>query len=186
MNTGNREIEVRFLEVDVPKLTVKLAAAGAEDGGEELLREIIFYGNDVTAEARKFIRLRQERAGTFMTFKHHQEFSATGTREVEVKVDDLARARVLLEALGFAAFREQEKRRHAFTLGTVHVDIVTWSKLPPLVELEGPNEDGLRAAARELGLDWAHVELRDNRAVIEEQYGIPVSKLRYFTFSRVE
>jgi len=43
----NREIEVRFLEIDYPSLVEKLNGLGAEDFGEDFLREIIFYDKDL-------------------------------------------------------------------------------------------------------------------------------------------
>jgi hypothetical protein len=38
-----REIEVRFLEIDVDAILKKLHAMGAADEGEDFFREIIFY-----------------------------------------------------------------------------------------------------------------------------------------------
>lgn len=179
-----REIEVRFLEVEVAKLKMRLYSLGAQDLGEELVRETIFYGNGLTVENRKFVRLRQETRGVYLTYKHHQELSAAGTHEIEVLVSDYAKARQLLEAIGLTAYREQAKRRHSFRLAEACVDIVWWPKLPPLVEIEGPSEEALKEAAGKLGFDWSQAVFKDNRAVIEEQYGIPVSRFKFYTFDK--
>lgn len=187
MDSNDREIEVRFLEVDVPKLTARLRELGAEDRGEELLQEVIFYDSEFRwLKERKRVRLRTTRRGTFLTYKHFQELAATGTMEIELKVDNLSAAKDFLLAIGLAAVREQEKRRHTFTLDGVTVDIDTWQGVPSYVELEGGSEKSLQHAAQALGLDWSRVELRDPLMVLEQHYHLPVSKLRYFTFSRVE
>jgi hypothetical protein len=68
----------------------------------------------------------------------------------------------------------------------VHVDIDTWPKIPTYVELEGCSEDDLKAVAKQLGLHWDTVELRDPKLVIEQVYGIPVGQMKWFTFDRFE
>jgi len=183
----NKEIECRFLEIDVADLQRKLAAAGATDHGEELLREIIFYDKELTYVAQhKLVRLRQTNKGCFLTYKHMQQRTVDGTIEIETKVEDMEKARALLVAIGLTDFRHQEKRRHGYNLGDVKVEIDTWPQIPSYVELEGNSEQELKATAEKLGLDWEKRDTTSARVVIEGRYNIPVSKLRYFTFSRVE
>ena len=128
MDNQYKEIEVRFLEVDYPALVKKLQDLGAEDRGDDLLREIIFYDKDLTwmYDVKKFVRLRQTKRGVLMSFKHNQEHSATGTKEIELTVSDIEKSKAFLEEVGLVAFREQEKKRHTFILGDVTVDIDTW------------------------------------------------------------
>jgi predicted adenylyl cyclase CyaB len=186
MTTNNREIEVRFLEIDESSLVNKLGQLGAQDLGEELLKEVIFYGQGVSYADKKFVRLRQERVGIRLTFKHHEKMLVDGAREIEVMVSDFNKTREMLEVLGFTARREQEKKRHAFKLAGVEVDIITWPTIPTLVELEGASEQALKQAAAALDLDWGQVVLEENAGLIENRYHIPLSKIKIFTFSKIE
>ncbi len=189
MVNSNREIEVRFLEIDKLGLINKLHSLGAEDKGEEKLREIIFYDKDLQwgkVGSNQYVRLRSTQNGIYLTYKQHVAVAVDGAIEYEVKVSDLASAKEILQAIGLVAYREQEKMRHRFILDDVMVDIIDWPKIPTLVELEGESEQALKTVAEKLELDWNNVTLGDNRSVIENRYHIPISKLKYFTFDKIE
>jgi len=180
---------VRFLEIDEAALKDKLRSLGAVDHQEDFLREMIFYDQALhwqTAE-RKFVRIRQTQKGTFVTFKHNEEDSATGTKEIEFKVDSSETEKVknFLEEIGLVMFREQEKKRHSFDLQGVLVELDTWPEIPTYVELEGPSEEALKQTAAALGLDWANVVFDPPRYLIEQRYHIPVSDYRFFTFKKI-
>lgn len=185
---NNREIEVRFLEIDTQELLKKLRDLGAIDYGEDFLREIVFYDKDMKwqYEEKKYVRTRSTKDGAFLTFKHNEEDTATGTKEIEFKIDNLEKAKQFLEEIGLIAFREQEKKRHKFKLGEVIVDIDSWPSIPTYVELEGPSESALQEAAKKLNLDWSKTVFEDPRFAIEKYYKIAVSKLKFFTFDKIE
>lgn len=185
---ADREIEVRFLDIDAATLLEKLAGLRAEDRGEDFLDEIIFYDRELKWQyaEKKFVRLRKTKNGVRLTFKHNQAETAEGTQEIEVSVGDLETTQRLLEAIGLIAFRHQQKKRRTFTLDGVIIDIDTWPKIPTYVEFEGPSEAALKKLAAKLGFDWGNAVFESARFIIEKRYGIPVSKLRYFTFDRVE
>src|SRR3990167_77063 len=80
----NREIEVKFLEVDKNALIEKLNALHAVDLGEELITEQIFH--DAKGEwpkDTKFGRIRKTKNGYFFAYKHSQQRTATGVLEIE-------------------------------------------------------------------------------------------------------
>jgi adenylate cyclase class 2 len=183
-----REIEVRFLEIDKDALIAKLRELGAEDLGEDLLDEKIIYDKELTWRdgVKKLLRMRTQKGRTMLTYKHRVEMSAEGTEEIEFEVQDTVAAQALLERLGYEMYRAQQKMRHSFHLGEVIVDIDTWPKIPTYVELEGPSVEALQEAAVLLGLDWKYVELRNPRRIIEDDYGIPVGNMRWFTFDKFE
>lgn len=183
-----REIEVRFLEINKDLLISRLREIGAEDLGEDFLREMIFYDKDGKwlENRRQMVRIRATKRGTYLTYKNQYEDSATGTEEIELQITDPEKVEVLLDRLGYPMYRKQEKRRHTFKFEEVIVDIDTWPRVPTYVELEGPSEDALKAVSAKLNLDWQKAVFENPRIVIEKYYHIPVSKLRYFTFDRVE
>jgi adenylate cyclase class 2 len=184
----NQEIEVRFLEIDKKDLIQKLNALGATDLGEDMLEEIIIYDKELTWRdgAKKLLRLRTRKGKTVLTFKEHRDLSSEFADEIEFEVSDIHKAEALLERLGYTAYRQQQKLRHTFHLGEVVVDIDTWPRIPPCVELEGPSVESLKVAAAALDLDWKDVVTDNARVVIENVYKIPVGHMRWFTFDRFE
>lgn len=176
------------MEIDRQSLIEKLQQVGAVDLGDDFLKEIIFYDKNLEwqYQDKKFVRLRNTKTGVFLAFKHNETDTATGTKEIEFKVDDLSKTQQFLEEVGLVAFREQEKKRRTFKLGEVLFDIDTWPQIPTYVELEGPSEEALKDAAKVLGLDWAKAVFESPRFVIEKYYNIPVSTFRYFTFDKLE
>lgn len=183
----NREIEVRFLEIDQARLKEKLAELKAEDHGESMMEEVIFYDKDLKWQSSgQFVRLRKNDKGTFLTYKNHQVNTVDGTEEIEFEVGDMGKAETFLGRIGLVAYRHQQKKRHSFLLDGVIFDIDTWPKIPTYVELEGPSEDALKRAAARVGFDWEDAVFENARIVIEERYHIPVGNMKWFTFERFE
>lgn len=184
----NREIEVKFLEIDKSKLIAKLNSLGAEDKGESHVAEMIFYDKDMKwrDEKNKFLRLRKTKDDSTLTYKHQLADTVDGTLELEVKVSDYDTTKEILVASGLVLYRHQEKIRHKFLIDDIVVDIDTWPKVPTYAELEGPSEKSLQVVASKLEFEWNKAEFGTARFVIEKHYGIPVSNLKYFTFDKIE
>jgi adenylate cyclase, class 2 len=182
------EIETRFLEIDANALKFKLKELSAKDLGEDIFEEIIAYRDQEWLEyKRKFVKLRKTKDGIFLTYKHQEYDTADGTEEIQIQVDNFDRATDFLDRIGFGFFmRHQQKKRHSFELQGVMVDIDTWPRVPTYVELEGRSEQELQTVAKSLGLDWSKAIFENPRIVIEKYYNIPVAKLKWFTFDRVE
>ncbi len=185
MNT--QEIECRFLEIDKGALIKKLKKLKAKDKGEGMLEEKVLYKTGIEWKPTNgFVRIRKSGKNITMTYKEHRLHTVDGTFEVELNIDDYAKADLLLEKMGWGNGRAQQKKRHTFELDGVTIDIDTWPKIPPYVELEGSSEAKLKKVAKKLELDWKKVEFHNARWVIEEVYKIPLGKLKYFTFDKFE
>jgi adenylate cyclase class 2 len=183
----HRELEVRFLEIDVVALKKRLTILKAKDLGEDLLEEIIIYDKEgVWNKDGRLLRLRTRNKKTSLTYKNHKVAKVDGTEEIEFEVGDSEKALTLLERLGFVAFRYQQKKRHTFEFNKVTIDIDTWPRIPTYVELEGLSEREIKSVAKELGFDWKRAVFHDARKVIENCYHIPIGEMRYFTFNRFE
>jgi len=183
-----KEIEARFLEIDVQAMEIKLKELGARDLGDDFFEEIIFYDKDLEwqKDGRIHVRLRKTKNGTFMSYKDARDETLSGTKEIEVKVDDFNSARSLLEAAGLVAYRIQEKKRRSFVLDGVKIDIDQWPAIPPYVEIEGRSEEAVREMAKRLGFSWDRAIFGNAGATIGKYYNIPIKHLRHFTFSKVE
>jgi len=184
----NREIECRFLEIDKEALIKKLLDLGAEDQGEKLLQEVIIYDKDLKwRNEDKRMRIRNADGKLTLSYKEHTDHNTVdGTIEIEIGIDNIKQTELLLEKLGFASFRHQEKKRHTFILDSVTFDIDSWPRIPTYVELEGDSEEALKKAAAAVGYDWKDVVFENPRSVIENRYKIPVGKMTWFTFERFE
>jgi adenylate cyclase class 2 len=183
----HREIECRFLEIDKGALVAKLAALGAQDEGEQLIKETVIYDRDLKwRDEQRFVRLRQVGDKTKLTYKDQSVATVDGTVEVELTIDDYDKAEIFFEKIGLRPFRHQEKRRHTFQFDGVTIDIDSWPLIPTYMELEGPSEASLRAVAEKLGLDWQKADFHNARWVIEHIYHIPVGTFEWYTFARSE
>jgi len=181
------EIEVRFLEIDKEDLLMRLRVARAEDKGESILEELIFYDTERKwVDQNKLVRLRRNGSRVDLTYKWHQARAVDGAKEIELEVSDMSKAEAFLSAIGLQIARHQEKRRHTFKLGEVVIDIDTWPCIPTYVELEGPSEASLRRVAKMLNLEWDQAVFANALTILEDTYSIPVSTLRWFTFERYE
>lgn len=189
MFQNNKEIEVRFLDINIEKLLHKLHSLNAQDHGDKLLDEIIFYDEASTwSQKGQFVRLRKDGNKVVMCFKQHRETNdpVKKTSEIEIVINDFTKGELFLKSIGLVAYRRQQKRRHSFSLNEVIIDIDEWPKLPPYVEIEGSSLESIKETASKLDLDWNNVVYDDAKVVIETIYKIPVSKLKYFTFDKVE
>lgn len=180
------EIEVRFLDIDYADLKKKLKKLGAKDLGEDFLREMIFYDQEKTwLDMQRFVRIRTNKSGSVLSYKHQQSFTAGGTREIEFPVSDIPAMEAFLLELGVERFRIQEKRRHTFILDGVTIDIDTWPSIPTYVEFEGDSEKSLKMVAKKLGFAWQDAVFENAKIVIEERYRVPVSTYKHFTFEKI-
>ncbi|MFA5991621.1 MAG: class IV adenylate cyclase [Candidatus Doudnabacteria bacterium] len=184
---NNREIEVRFLGINVEEIVKKLLLMGAKDKGEELLEETIFYDLDKKWLAeKKVVRLRKTPTKQLLTYKHTTADTPNGTEEIEMTVDDLAKTKSLLEALGLKAFRIQEKKRRIFLWDGVEFAIDEHPMVPPYLEIEGPSETLIKDAARAVELDWKDAHFESSRDFIENYYKIPLTSYKTYTFKKIE
>ncbi|MEK7128721.1 MAG: CYTH domain-containing protein [Patescibacteria group bacterium] len=183
----NKEIEVRFLEIDKNELIKKLTKLGAIDNGETTLNEIIFYDPELSwLKERRFVRLRTIGNITNLTYKSNKDQTVDSAYEVEFSITEPQEAVKFLEGIGLVAYRHQEKKRHTFVAKDIVIDIDTWPKIPTYVEFEGPSEESLKNFSKLLGFSWSSAVFDDARGVIEKHYNIPIGEMKWFTFKRWE
>ena len=188
----NKEIEVRFREINPEKIKARLLELGFEDHGEDLFKEIVFYDKDLRWIADRkitteYVRLRGTKKGIHLTYKkQRQDIETSEAKEIEFNVSGMDVAKEFLETLDLVAYRTQEKKRHSFSKGDVVVDIDTWPQVPTYLEIEGPNEQVLKETAEALGLDWNNVCWENAGNLIEKYYGLVVSKMKLYCFDKIE
>ncbi|MCL2228451.1 MAG: CYTH domain-containing protein [Firmicutes bacterium] len=152
------ELEIRFLDIDIDALVNKLESLGAKKVGDWFYNRFIFqfpgfrYGGD--ERNRKWLRVRTNGEQATMTYKQIHAQTIDGTEEIEFGIDDFDAGVLFLEKLGFQKEGPQQNKRVRYMLGEVEIDIDTWPKCPPWVEVEGKTEKQIKDACKKLGLDY--------------------------------
>lgn len=180
------EIEARFIEIDIEELVTKAVSLGGVDLGEHLLEETIFYDKDLTwSPAGRYARIRSYDGKHVFTHKQITADTIDGAEEIEFTVDKPEQLKAFLEKMELVPFRVQQKKRRKVKFDGVVLDIDSWPKIPPMLEIEGDTEQHVKDIAEKLGLDWNKALFIDPKKIIEN-YGYDVSNFRYFTFDKCE
>ncbi|MBA7615314.1 Adenylate cyclase CyaB [subsurface metagenome] len=158
------EIEAKLKVDSLPEIEHKLAELGAEFQEEQLQTD--YHFDDADSELTKTdrcLRLRRQMVANnerfFLTYKGVGEESNFKKRqEIEIEIKDADSARKLLSALGYEKVLVVEKRRHLWRLGDCEIALDRLPLLGDFVEIEGPNDEKIADAQRNLGLsDLPHI-----------------------------
>lgn len=168
-----QEIEAKFLQVNVEKVRAKLREAGAvcEHPMRLMRRELFDYpdGRMQRPENRQRLRLRDE--GDKITFTYKR--SAAGSNyahELETTVGSYEQTKEIMLAIGLEAYSYQESKRETWQFGEVEVVIDEWPWTKPYIEIEGPSEQSIQAAAAKLGFDWNDAAFGSADTVYRAEY----------------
>lgn len=150
------EIEVKFLNVDHDEVRAKLTKLDAVlEQPMRLMRRVLIRTPEMTANGRDaFIRIRDEGDRTTVTFKEFKENSLSGVEEIEVVVSDFDNTVAIFAAGNLAHQSFQESRRETWKYGEVEVVLDEWPWLDPYIEIEGPTDESVMRAAKDLGFEW--------------------------------
>lgn len=148
----NLEIEATFINIDKDALRAQIKKAG----GKLLQKETLMRRTIFELPGTQFARVRDEGNCITMTYKNVDNTSLSGTKEINLKVNDYDAAVEFMVACGIELKAHQETLREEWELDGVECDIDTWPWLPTYVELEGPSEGAVTAVAHKLGFDMAN------------------------------
>lgn len=186
----NLEVEVKFLVADLDAVRARLAAVGATSVAPRVYERNVRFdtaGNDLLSRMQ-LLRLRQD-TRTRLTFKGPAaEDSASEAKvreEIELEVADFDRMTAILQRLGFRPLQIYEKYRETFRLNDTEV-VLDEMPFGAFVELEG-TEEGIKAAAATLGLDWSRRLLTNYLALMElcrNTFELPFNDLTFANFEK--
>jgi adenylate cyclase class 2 len=156
MSKSGRELEVKYLILDLPRLKKRLQSLGAK-----LIRPRVHEHNirfdAPTAELRRthrILRLRKD-VETTITFKWpaRTDEGVSNRRELELYVDDFEAAERLFQALGYQAVMVYEKYRTIYEIGGC---VITLDEMPygDFVEVEAPDAKSIQEISGLIQLDW--------------------------------
>ena len=148
------EIEAKFLNIDHDVMRATLAAAGAilVQPMHLMHRQMFDYTDGRLQANHSRLRVRDENGKITLTFKKGRDNDYADESETTVGSYEIAAE--ILEAIGLHVYSSQQTKREIWHLDDVEVMLDVWPWLDPYIEIEGPTEDGIKAAAQKLGLDW--------------------------------
>ena len=171
-----REIEVKVLDIKIKETVERLKALGGEKVSEHLFRRITFdFDDDRLSDSDSILRLRTDGKITTLTYKKKHNSDIDGREEHEIVVDDLEKARIILDKLGLKQRLSQENRRVSFKLDGVEVDIDLWPMIPPYMEIEAETKEKLLETLKKIGVDVKYTVTYGGRSVYKH-YGINIDE----------
>lgn len=148
----------------------------------DLMKQV---ANNAQANFFKWIRLRRSGEKITLTLKQifssESEYNIDDVKELEFEVDSLEMANQFLEEIGYSKRRYIEKKRTSFKYHDLTIEIDEWPLIPPYMEIEGPNAEGVYAFACKLGFkeDDCRVMNTDD---VYKLYGLDLESFRVLTF----
>ncbi|GGN90663.1 class IV adenylate cyclase [Nocardia rhizosphaerihabitans] len=173
------EHEAKILDIDPDTIERHILDKGGHKLGERFMRRYVY---DITPGADgKWIRLRDNGNRTTLAVKEIIGDAIDGTHEVEVSVDDFAATNSLLEMMGFSAKSYQETKRTSYTLDGAELELDTWPRIPPYLEIEAATKADVIRVAELLGYTEADLT-GENTIKIYARHGIDLNTIRELRF----
>ena len=191
MSNSNQEIEAKFYVTGLDRIKARLHELEARLIQERMLERNIRFdlpGGRLRSEGR-VLRLRQDSQAR-LTYKGggSNEQGVLSRTEIEFTVEDFAKAKQFLEALGYQEFMRYDKYREVYEFNECHVML---DELPYglFVEVEGKGVDEIRETASRLGLGWEAAVTKSYQAlfeVVKSALRLNIQDLSFENFHGVE
>ena len=138
------EVEMKFRSPDNDEVEAALRRLGARKLSEETIEDIYYsrQGTDFAA-SDEALRLRKHMGAAELTYKGPRINASTAKarEELSVSLDDGLSATRILERLGFEELLTVRKRRAAYRLDALRIDVDEVEGLGQFVELEILTDD---------------------------------------------
>ncbi|MBO8173681.1 MAG: class IV adenylate cyclase [Thermococcus sp.] len=164
------EIEIKF-RVNLEEIRKKIESLGAKFEGEEIQEDLYFI-----LPSRRLLRIRRivNLNEVILGYKDIKDDRNEEFDEIEVKVEDFEKMRIILKRLGFKEDVWIRKHRYVYKLGDVTFELNRVEKLGDFLDIE-IIADNIQEAknriweiARALGLSETDVEPRLYQEMIRE------------------
>ncbi len=167
-----KEIEVKFLDVDFDEIRKKLKLIHAKQTQpmRVLKRSILDYPDNSLQHNNSYIRVRDEGDKATLTFKQFVGEGVDAAREAETEVESYYDTLTILKNIGLNVISEQETKRETWTIDGVEVVLDLWPWLNPYIEIEGKDEISIKQIAKKLDFDWNNAFFGDVMVAYRHQY----------------
>ncbi|MQY28302.1 class IV adenylate cyclase [Nocardia aurantia] len=173
------EHEAKILGIDPDTIERRILELGGNNHGERFMRRYVY---DITpSDESRWIRLRDNGNSVTLAVKEITSDAIDGTHEVEVTVDDFAATNSLLGILGFTPKSYQETKRVSFTLDNAQLELDSWPRIPPYLEIEAPTKTDVIRIAELLGYSESDLT-GENTIKIYARHGIDLNTLPELRF----
>jgi len=184
------EIEARFINLSRDEIEKKLKELDASKQFESMFQEWIFFYPEWEKKHRR-IRVRTDGKTTWLTYKANPTRAVDSTEEVELTVSSAEDAVRLVEAMGIPQRRYQEKKRIQYIFvqyifGDILFVLDFWPKIPMVVEIEAPDEAGVRKGTELLGLKWEDAIFVDQAILHRDYYNIDLNEIEDYRFDKTD
>lgn len=173
------EFEAKVLDVDIDSLRARLDSLGAEKRGDKEQKRYVYDFKPPREDS--WVRLRTDGETTTLTVKEIHNDEVDGTKELEVEVSDFRKTHLLLRKLGYEAKGYQENRRESYLLDGLEVEIDSWPRIPPYVEVEGKSSEEVEETLKRLGFDPSEATSMNTTGVYGK-YGIDLNTIKELKF----
>ncbi len=185
------EYEVKFLDIEVPKIETKLKEIGAKKLFDRHYRWRNYDYSDLRLNAEKaWFKIRDEGDKVTLNFKkrigHKDDEGQTndeGMEEYTVEVSDFEETCRILGKIGLIVKFYEEKKRIRYEKEDIYFDIDTQPGIPTFLEIEADSWDGVDKGISLLGLNP-----KDKRIIsayqIYKMQGIDMLDYKEFSFKK--
>lgn len=172
----SKEIEAKFLEVNLNDLRKKIKSIGGKRVHPLMLyRRYVFNLFDTTKNG--FARIRQENGKVTMTIKTYDASKFATETEVELK-STLEEAKLFMINSGFVQKAYQETLREKWKVdGCPEIAIDTVPGIPTYVELECKTLADIKRVAKQLDLDYSKAEYGSYTKQFIDYYGMTADEI---------
>ncbi|WP_406114543.1 class IV adenylate cyclase [Streptomyces sp. NBC_01014] len=173
------EYEAKFLDIEPLSMASRIEQAGGVFRGERLMRRYVY--DTVPPVQGRWLRLRDSGDGVTLCVKTITSDAIDGTQETETTVGSFEDTHALLGLMGLTPRSYQENRRSSWVLDEVRLEIDSWPGIPPYLEIEGDDEQAVRATAERLSIPSEELT-SENTTKVFRRYGIdlePITDLRF-------
>ena len=177
------EIETKVLDIDPEAIKKMLLDDGALKTQETTLSTDWYRIKGMReGEDPWFLRIRSNAQGQHeVTWKAKSDILGTARKHKEINfaIDEPERLADLFEELGLERYAHQDKRRISFALKDWRMDVDSYPKMPPYLEIEGTSEAHVNEAIAMLGLQTNRTWAKGERILIQEIYGLDWYEMRF-------
>lgn len=170
------EIEAKFLNINKENIRKLLKSIGAElVRPERLMERAVFDGS----KPNEYYRVRNEGDQITMSFKHLDDRSIEGMKEICLTVDNYNSAVEFLSSLAGVPKALQETYRESWIKDGVEIDIDTWPWVPSFIEIEGQSAEAVEKLAKELGFNMNDAKYGSVEIVYQQIFDVTEDEINY-------
>ncbi|MEW2222406.1 CYTH domain-containing protein [Streptomyces sp. NPDC006990] len=173
------EYEAKALEIDPEAMAARIKAAGGTFHGERLMRRYVY--DAIPPKKGRWVRLRDAGGAVTLCVKTISSDAIDGTQETGTTVGSFEDTHALLGLMGLTHRSYQENRRSSWLLDGVRLEIDTWPRIPPYLEIEGDDEEQVWQTAERLGIPKDELT-SENTQKIYARYAIDLDTITELRF----